>query len=556
MPVFFAAAILLAFIPGLALADGREFSLDPEEIRLGLPMPAAPAPRPEVQMPVPVEAPPVAADNLIKMSSRVLVKGVRIEGDSRYPFESLAGLYAPMVGKEVPIGELIQATSKITERYQQDGYLLSYAFLPADNFRDGVIRVVIVEGYVGRVEVTGDVGPVSRLIERYAEMMGRERPLRRSTFEHYAGVIARVPGVTASVRMPPPSTTDGAAVLTVEPDRKAFSGNVAFLRDGNEDNRLLATVSSNSQTAMGEQLSVSVLLPPGDKRDSFVRVDYEQAVGPYGTRAGVSASQFRNRKDDQITVLGNTFDRDRKSDRYSVYVQHPIKLSSTERLFAGARLRAADTTTRFQEVRGLLDVEIETRVRAVDLEMDWRRTHGTATSSAQVNVSRGGEWAGARTTDAMTDLDFTRVRVSASHRRPLGNDFEVVMSGVGFWSPDSLPESEQLAFGGAYFGRGYPTDQATGDRGWGGMLELNRSFPVSLPYVSTIQPYLVFDAARTRFNERPFQDGKLSSAGIGLRLSDNRAYTFSMEVAKPTGDRSIESGKRDLRYTFDFNYHL
>lgn len=40
------------------------------------------------------------------------------------------------------------------------------------------------------------------------------------------------------------------------------------------------------------------------------------------------------------------------------------------------------------------------------------------------------------------------------------------MSGALYWSADSLPDSERAVFGGQPR-RGYPDDQASGDKGWG-----------------------------------------------------------------------------------------
>ncbi|WP_259768046.1 POTRA domain-containing protein, partial [Pseudomonas protegens] len=53
-----------------------------------------------------------------------------IEGGTVYPLEQLAAIYQPLIGHETSFAQLIEATREITRRYQNDGYLLSYAFMP------------------------------------------------------------------------------------------------------------------------------------------------------------------------------------------------------------------------------------------------------------------------------------------------------------------------------------------------------------------------------------------------------------------------------------------
>lgn len=65
------------------------------------------------------------------------------------------------------------------------------------------------------------------------------------------------------------------------------------------------------------------------------------------------------------------------------------------------------------------------------------------------------------------DLDFFRLRLSGVQSDTFFENWQGVMSGALYWSSDSLPDSERAVFGGQNFGRGYPDDQASGDKGWG-----------------------------------------------------------------------------------------
>ncbi|MBU5234468.1 POTRA domain-containing protein, partial [Vibrio cholerae] len=88
-----------------------------------------------------------------------------------------AQVFAPLIGRETNLAQLIEATRGITRRYQEDGYLLSYAFLPQQNFENGLVRVVLVEGYIKDYQQTGDIGSVSAYVDELAQKLLAERPL-------------------------------------------------------------------------------------------------------------------------------------------------------------------------------------------------------------------------------------------------------------------------------------------------------------------------------------------------------------------------------------------
>ena len=119
--------------------------------------------------------PPTVAAEPLMMGTKINLKTVQIEGGTIYPLNELAEIYKPLIGHESSLADLIEATRNITRRYQNDGYLLSYAFLPQQSFEDGAARVVLVEGYVRDVQVQGDIGRVKGLIDRLTAKIQAER---------------------------------------------------------------------------------------------------------------------------------------------------------------------------------------------------------------------------------------------------------------------------------------------------------------------------------------------------------------------------------------------
>jgi len=507
---------------------------------------------PQLQVPSPAATQPQP----LTMNTPVLIRKIRIEGGSVYPLSELRDNYQGVIDREVTVGDLIEATRRLTQRYQQDGYLLSYAYLPLQDFAEGRLRVVLVEGYIRDYELQGDIGRVSAYLDKLVNKLKAERPLTRKTFERYTSLMSRVPGLTLQAQVPPPGTTDGASKLMVQASRKPFTTSMNLTDGSRDDIQALFGANSNAQTAVAEQLSVSALFPPGDDKEHYFRVDYSQNLDTEGTQLLLSASRYRS-DPAAVVRLANNIDlkQHRENDRYSIGLSHPLIASPNEWLSLTARFYAVDDTTDYRVIGFPLKVSTNTDIRALAFEGDWRKASDTRLRILSAGVYQGLDRFGANT-DAGYDLDFFRLRLSGVQSDRFFESWQGVASAALYWTRDNLPDSERAVFGGQNFGRGYPVDQASGDKGWGAAYEVNYSFKRDGDWVKLLQPYVVLDAARTWFNELDIQDSKMSSAALGLRFGDAHYYNVSLEVAKPMSDIALDSFNRRPRFTVSFSYQL
>ncbi|WP_433767765.1 ShlB/FhaC/HecB family hemolysin secretion/activation protein [Pseudomonas putida] len=551
------AFLLSLSLSSTLLADTLPSFLNSNETIRNLPVPNLPADayRPTA---TPLQVPePGAPQEPLMMGTKVHINTVQIEGGTIYPLKELAALYQPLLGHETSLAELIEATRNITRRYQQDGYLLSYAFLPQQNFDNGVARVVLVEGYIKDYQLQGDVGRVKTLLDELVAKLQAERPLTRKTFERYTTLMSRIPGVTLQAQVPPPGTTDGATRLIAQASRKPFTSTLSTTEDNRNGTQALLGVSSNSQTAMGEQLTLSGLFPPGDDHEHYYRLDYNQFLNTEGTQLALSASRYRADLGTNVRLdNGIELEPHRENDRYSIGFSHPLIASPNELLSAGARLYAVDDKTRYKVVGFPLSVEQRTDIRALAFESDWRKADTRQLRILSGGLYQGIDGMGANTNNSVLDLDFFRLRLSGVQSDKFFDNWQGVLSAALYWSDDTLPDSERAVFGGQNFGRGYPDDQASGDKGWGAAYEVNYSFNREGNWVRILQPYVVLDRARTWFNKLPVQGNDMSSAAVGLRFGDARYYNIALEAARPMSEKALDTFNRRARYSISFSYQL
>jgi len=551
------APLLLVTLCSYTHAESLPSFLNSNETIRNLPVPNLPADAyrpatPRLQLPEPApQAQPLT------MNTKVTIRTVQIEGGTLYPLSELAAIYQPLIGHESTLAQLIEATRSITQRYQQDGYLLSYAFLPQQNFDQGTLRVVLVEGYIKDYRLEGDIGPVSAYLDKLMTKLKAERPLTRKTFERYTTLMSRIPGVTLQAQVPPPGTTDGAAHLVAQASRKPFTSSLSATDDNRNGVQALLGVSSNSQTSMGEQVSLSGLFPPGDDHEHYYRLDYSQFLNAEGTQLSLYGSRFRSDPGTNIRLdNGLELKPHRENDRYSIGVSHPLIASPNELLSAGARLYAVNDKTRYQVLGYPLSVEEKTDIRALAFEGDWRKSTDRQLRILSAGLYQGIDGMGANTNNTLYDLDFFRLRLSGVQSDKFFDNWQGVLSGALYWSDDNLPDSERAVFGGQNFGRGYPDDQASGDKGWGVAYEVNYSFNRQGTWLRILQPYVVLDHSKTWFNELPIQGNNLSSTAVGLRFGDAKYYNVALEAAKPMSDEALDTHNRRVRYTLSFSYQL
>ena len=522
-----------------------------------LPVDAYRPQKPALQLPKPGTAEPQP----LVMGTKLTIRKLQIEGGTIYPLKELGEAYQSLLGHEITLSQLIEATRSITQRYQTDGYLLSYAFLPPQNFDQGLVRVVLVEGYIRDYHVDGDVGRVKGFIDELVDKLKAERPLTRKTFDRYATLMGRLPGVTLQAQVPPPGTTDGASTMQITASRKPFTTSMSLTEGSRDSTQALFGVSSNSQTAMAEQLTVSGLFPPGNDKEHYYRVDYSQYLNAEGTQLSLYGARYRSDPGTNIaTTDGFELKPHRENDRFSIGVTHPLIAAPSQWLSVGTRFYGVDDKTDYQVVGYPLSISEETNVRALAFEGDWRKSDAKQLRIVSAGLYQGINGLGAKSETSLTsnhyDLDFFRLRLSGVQSDTFFDNWQGVASAALYWSDDSLADSERVVFGGQNFGRGYPDDQASGDKGWGVAYEVNYSFNRDGEWVKLLQPYVVLDRAKTWFNELPLKGSDMSSAAMGLRFGDKRYYNIALEVAKPMSDMALDSFNRRPRYTLSFSYQL
>ena len=498
------------------------------------------------------------------LATHLTPKTFKVEGVKSIPFNEVAQRFAPLANHDITIGRLVEVANGVTQLYKDRGYALSFAFVPAQDFANGEVRITVVEGYVSDVKITGRPGALEPKIRAITAHIAADRPLRTATFERYINVLGLLPGLTVSANVPPPTDTSGASTLVLDTKHKPVSVSTGI--DLNHPGvQGLLTATENGLTPLGEQLSVSALLPKGRDNVTYLAAHGAVPVGSDGLMARLDASHYRGNPVDN-PGLPSYIGRTVISDKLTGSLSYPILLSNTKSVIGTASVYAAHDDNSFTNTITGAQYGERSQVRVLQLEADYAAVQPGEVRKASFIVAKAFNVLGASKSvdtnipgvalDNPTSLNFIRTDASFSQTNdwPLG--FGTAVAGTAQYSPVTLPTSEQVAFGAQRFAQGYQPGEASGDSGWGASVELNRAFHLDRVWLQTITPYVSFDMARVYLHAGTPAPSRLASASIGLRLSDNNHYSLDISLAKALADAPVESPSRSPRVNATFSYQL
>lgn len=511
-----------------------------------------------------VQTPEASAQLQAVLSASITPRTFDVVGVHAVPFADIEALFKPLTGKTVRVADVVAAANQVTALYKKRGYALSFAFVPGQDFTRGRVRVVVVEGYVADVSIKGNAGNMEPRLRRIAAHIAHERPLRQATFERYLQVMGMLPGVHVTANVPAPTTTDGATHMTLEVTRTRYNitNGSDFTHPGLQS---LVGITEYGLTSLGEQLGLNFLLPVGPANEHLVALNWLQPLWSRGTQLRLGASHYEGTPATD-NGLPSYIDEHLELDQFNVGVSYPLVLSNHSLLSVTGGMYATQLQTRYTNTINGASLTQRYGLRALDVKLDGVWTTDTRVRKLNVEVAHGLNALGASASTVTqvgpytqvtpADPSFTRYDLTFSQSNAWSHRFGTAVSVTGQYSPNSLPSTEQISFGGQRYGLAYDPGTAVGDSGWAAAVELNRHYEFNHTWLKQVTPYVVVQEAHVNLNAgRPLVT-HLGSAGVGVRWTDKKHYAFDLTVAQPTGDKPLGATHRDPRLNLAFSYEF
>ncbi len=510
-----------------------------EPLRLPPPREADVLPRP----PDPKPALPVQPE------LRVTVKSFVFTGNTVYSDAFLQPVVAEYLGRQLNFDDLIEAATQVRAYYRERGYFLAQAYLPEQTIRDGVVQIGIIEGRIGEIEIVRR--PATRLRESLlAGIVGAHwrqgQIITETGLEKPLLLINDLPtaAVTSEIR---PSRTLGAADLRVNVDEGVglANGFVDFDNYGNRftgEYRFGASLNINNPLTLADQASFRGFRTDEDMW--FARLSYLVPVWYYGTRVGVSYSEFAYNLAKEFESL----QAEGEGEVSSLFAFHPL-----------LRTRNSNLILQFAyEDKRLLDQVFSTGTverRAIDsikagVVGDFRDgVLGGGLNSYALTFSRGDlrldppalAAADIGATGRRTQGSFRKVNLDLRRLQRVTETMNLLVAFSGQEASKNLASAEKISLGGPNGVRAYPVGEASGDSGMVLQTELRFRIPGAKALGGDVTLSAHWDYGWVKLNQIQLPtDGdnerSFGGLGVGISLGNEGDFIVRATASDRTGE--------------------
>lgn len=528
-----------------------------------LPKTDIPASRiPETQISIPPSDQSQSAEATRILNTVVRPEGFGISGVKAIPFKDISEIFAPYANKSITIGDLIKLSKKATDLYQQRGYPLSFAYIPIQDFKAKMIRVVVIEGYVNSIQIDGNPAKSEAKVREIAGHLLSERPLTQATLERYTSMLALLPGLKIKASLPLPKKADGSTELLLNVSRKPIDvlGRIEML---DPFTRGIVTVKSAGNTPLAEEVAFSTLI--SKENENFYSMTYSQPVGIEGLMLRVEASAYDGQP---VSNLGPNIERQVTSLKLSTSLSYPFILKRNRTLIGTVAISGNNFEDEIQNKQSGNRLVSKSDVRTASVSMTFAQNTSRVLQRLQLTLSKGLESLGASKNIETNfpssglvspiDLNFSKFVVNYVQKNYLEAGWGTTVSVAGQYSPDYLPVTERVIFGGFQFGRAFRPGRIAGDSGWGIGFEVNRTIPFSykIPFfeINRLQPYILFESARIYEAVRTDAENEIRSGTLGVRLMTDTPdrSNIDLSVSKSIAGRDGRDLFEDLGFGVNF----
>jgi hemolysin activation/secretion protein len=489
-------------------------------------------------------------------SIEFVLSTVELDGAETVSASALSPLYAEKIGRKIKLAEVFEIARAITRHYAEAGYPLSLAYVPAQEIDRGAVRIRIIEGFVGEIDVAGAPKRAERRLRALGEKIMADRPLRQRTLERYLLLANETPGLAVTGVLSRGASPDRGVKMTLAVKEKRVSGAV------NVNNRASRAVGREQVVGRG---AISSLLTGVDQLSlSTVQSLKADELSVYGgrystvlTNEGLSLNIAATRSEAApgvpfLRVLGF----ETQGWTAGAGLSFPLVLTREVKAGVSAMVNWKEFRSAFGVTPNTLDRLWTTDFDvAVSIKDRWEGVNAIG-----VSLSKG--WDIFDATDAGSPLasragagaEFIAVGAELSRIQRLAEWSDMTIAVKAQTASQPLLSSEQCGFGGAGFGRGYDPFEIAGDRCVVAMVEL-RASPAFLERGRLkAVPFVSFDAGAAQ-QKGPLSVGEdrnatLYSLAAGARLSLTKYLAAGAEIGVPLKGVVAQEGDDDPRFFF------
>jgi hemolysin activation/secretion protein len=515
------------------------------------------APKPTSNITVPAldrQGPPANAEQI-----RFVLSAVDIDGNTVLSDAQLSQPFASLIGQDVSLAQMFAASNEITRMYVKAGYALSLAFVPAQEVKGGVVRIRVIEGYIGDVEFQDDRSFHSKLWSGFAARLMASRPLKTRDLERYLLLANDLAGVEVKSVFERMDGDPGATKLVMMIERKMFDLGIEANNRGSKamgPYRVQVSAAMNGLVGAEERVALFGVRVPDGEELAYVAARFDLPLTSDGLSMAFDVSRSHSKPGSNSLIA-----IDYQTDGWTgnIGLTYPYIRSRAQNLYVSLGVNYKDLTA---EIFGPFTHDTMTVIVAgadYDTTDRWGgllQATGTlrvgldvfdATQSDDIDASRPG-----------ASGEFIKLEASVSRLQSLTRwPWLQVYGELGAQVADgSLLVSEQCGYGGGHIGRAFDSFEISGDHCIKGLAEVRYDVTIGDEWwINTAQVYgladfgYVLKSGDLLFGEERSEAG--ASLGMGVRWRALDHVSGLVEVVQPVGlGVAFEDGEKKARVFF------
>lgn len=429
------------------------------------------------------------ADDMGGDATRFEVTRINLEGNTVFTTEELQPILAKYEGKKLSLEDLGKAVDEINQKYRDKGYLTSQAYVPPQDIENGIVKIQVVEGTIGDVEISGNKYFRTWAIERTLHYEPGDK-LNIKELESTLNRMNQQQQFRLKAILKAGDKTGETDVTFQVAERQPWQISPTFDNQGRPFvgmYRWGVEIQNQNLLGMGDRLTLKWLMAEG-RGNALTQVgaaSYFVPINKYGTEVGYSYSFSYvdvdlngNANQDRIEGFANN---------HSLVISQPLdseRVFTVDAAFNARRVRTllageeitdtAATATAQSQNNGQVDV----RSISFGLNMNKLEKFGRTFVRFQTDVAPKW-WLG-------SDAAFWKASLFGTQLVRLPYSSLLILRGSAQFTPDALPSIEQYQLGGAFSVRGYTEGRLIGDRGY----NLSAEVRTPIPGLKQVSPWL------------------------------------------------------------------
>ncbi|HPI78659.1 MAG TPA: POTRA domain-containing protein, partial [bacterium] len=234
-----------------------------------------------------IEAKPAAVEAAVS-NEKVHVNGIKFSGNSIIGSADLERVAEKKRSGEMSLAEMRAIADSVAEYYRAQGYFLAKAVIPEQDIAGGIVNIEVLEGRLGKVEITGEVNYSEAYLQSFFNHIRKQGVIKKNNLERALLIMNSLPGlkVSSTLKAGKEKGTTDIVVSVEEGDRLIATIEMDNFGSRYARVRALAGLDFISPFNRGDACSLSGLTGISSDKLYYVTANCSIPVDANGTAIG------------------------------------------------------------------------------------------------------------------------------------------------------------------------------------------------------------------------------------------------------------------------------